>query len=616
MIAAAALLALPALAQRAPYSPARLALMREVTEARVSPDGRQAAFVTDISGALEVWTVATEGGWPTQVSALGEQAADARFSPDGRRLVFSSDYGGDERPDLFVADADGGEAENVTRSTQAETSPRFSPDGRRLAYLADPGQPFLFQLMVLELATKKRAQLTRETVNLHDPVWAPNGRTIAVLRSGDDAKGELLLVDAETGESRTVNPPFSNGIVIPEEFSADSRQLLCRARNERGFLQLYMVDAGTGRGSFLGDEEWDVDQAVFHPLAGILFTRNEGGASALYRLLSPEGRPEQLLKSRGRIEDFSVDKAGARLVYVWSDSTHAPDVWTLELRGGSPRRLTQSMLAGVKPESLSKAELIQYKSFDGLIVRALYLRPVNKRLGDPPPLVVNVHGGPDWQTYDDWSAERQALAEAGLAVLAPNYRGSTGYGAEFQAANRKDWGGADRRDLIAGVEWLAKKKEIDKRRVGITGGSYGGYMTLIALAKSKGEWAAGAEAYGMPDLVQDYELTKDRFGDWYQTQMGNPKADAKLFHDRSAINFLDRMTAPLLIFQGANDTNVPKAESELVYNALKKRGVPVELVVYPDEGHGFTKRKNRVDCYTRLADFFRKRLAPPAGSSR
>jgi dipeptidyl aminopeptidase/acylaminoacyl peptidase len=326
-------------------------------------------------------------------------------------------------------------------------------------------------------------------------------------------------------------------------------------------------------------------------------------------MFGPDAQPELILKARGRIEDFSLDRSGTRVVYTWSDSVHAPDAWTLDLRGGAPERLTQSMFGGVKSESLSKAELVKYKSFDDRIVSALYLRPAVARLGDPPPLVVEVHGGPDWQTYDDWSAERQALAEAGFAVLAPNFRGSTGYGAEFQEANRKDWGGADRKDLLAGIAWLAKKKEIDKRRVGLTGGSYGGYMTLIALAKNKGEWAAGAAAYGMPDLVQDYELSKDRFADWYETQMGNPKADAKLFADRSAINFLDNMKAPLLIFQGANDTNVPKAESELVYNELKKRGVDVELVVYPDEGHGFTKRKNRVDYYGRLVDFFRKKLS-------
>ncbi|MBI3553844.1 MAG: S9 family peptidase [Elusimicrobia bacterium] len=595
---------------REPYPAERLALVRDVTEARIAPDGRTVSFVSDITGALEVWSVGSRGGWPDQLSALAEQATDVRYSPDGLRLVFASDFGGNERPDLYLVDSEGGETQNITVSTRAETSPRFSPDGRRLAYLADPEQPFLFQLMVMDLTTRKSRQLTHETVNVHFPAWSPNGRLIAATRSGDDQKGELLLVDSETGETRSVAPPTAGGIIIPEQFDPLSRSLLCRARNEKGYLQLYLLEVATGQGNFIGYEEWDVDQAVSHPFAGIVFTRNEGGVSGLYRMKTPEAEPQQLLKARGRIEGFDLDRSGEKAVYLWSDSTHATDAWVLDLKTGLSVSVTKSMLGGVRPESLSRAEMINYKSFDSEHVEMLYLRPDNHRLGSPPPAVVFVHGGPDWQIYDDFNAERQALAEAGIAVIAPNFRGSTGFGKEFLDANQKDWGGGDRRDLIEAVKFLAKRHEIDPARVGITGGSYGGYMTLIALAKNKGEWAGGVEAYGMPDLVQDYELTKGRFGDWYQTQMGDPKAQEKLFYDRSAINFLDNIKAPLLIFQGANDTNVPKAESELVYSRLKALGRDVEMVVYSDEGHGFTKRGNRADYYKKTVEFFVKHLAP------
>lgn len=597
---------------RSSYSPERLALVRDVSEARISPDGRGVAFITDITGALEVWTVPSPGGWPLQVSSLGQQAGGLRFSPDGGKILFESDFGGNERPDLYLVDSEGGAVENLTSSTQAETGPRFSPDGRRIAFTSDPGRPFLFQLMVMDLSERKPVQLTHEAANVHFPVWSPDGRSIAVTRSGDDEKGDLLLVDAFDGKLRVVPPPVAGGILIPEEYAPDSRSLLCLARNPTGFLQLYLLELASGQGRFLGPSEWDVDQAVFHPAAGIIYSRDEGGASALYRLRDPDSKPETLLPRGGRIEEFDLDESGKSLAYLWSDSRHAPDAWVLDLETGGSRPVTRSMLGGVKPEDLSRAEIISYPSFDHRTIHALYLRPKVPRLGNPPPAVVVVHGGPDWQTFDDFSPMRQALAEAGFAVIAPNYRGSSGYGRQFQELNHKDWGGGDRQDLIAGVRYLAAGKEIDPRRVGITGGSYGGYMTLLALAKSQGEWAAGVEAYGMPDLVQDYEITKDRFGDWYETQMGTPQTHAKLFHERSAVNFLDGIKAPLLIFQGANDTNVPRAESELIYGKLKGRGSPVELVVYPDEGHGFTKRANRTDYYKKTVDFFVRRLAAPA----
>jgi len=607
------ILAQAACAEGPPIPPERLALVREVSEVRISPDGRSLAFITDITGALEVWSVPSGGGWPLQLSSLGEQASEIRYSPDGRGIVFASDFGGDERPDLYWVDPAGGTAWNLTSSTQAETSPRFSPDGRRLAYTADPGQPFLYQLMVMDLGTRRPSQLTREEVNVHFPVWSPDGRAIAVTRSGDDQRGDLLLVEAATGEKKVVLPPVPEGILIPEDFSPDGKSLLCRARNPAGFLQLYLLELGSGQGRFLGPGRWDVDDAVYHPVAGILFTRNEGGSSSLYRL-RPPGSPERLLAPGGHIEGFDLDAPGRRLAYLWSDSRHAPDAWVLDLKTRRRTRVTQSMLGGVKSEELSRARFVSYPSFDGTLIHALLLRPRVPRLGEPPPAVLVAHGGPDWQIFDDFNPMRQALSEAGFAVLAPNFRGSTGYGKAFEDLNHKDWGGGDLQDLIAGVRFLAAKGEIDPKRVGITGGSFGGYMTLLALAKTPGEWAAGVEAYGMPDLVLDYELTKDRFGDWYRTQMGTPKTHPELFRDRSAVNFLDRIRAPLLIFQGANDTNVPKAESELVYRRLKERASPVELVVYPDEGHGFTKRKNRADYYQRTVEFFLKHMGNGSAS--
>ena len=364
-----------------------------------------------------------------------------------------------------------------------------------------------------------------------------------------------------------------------------------------------MAGHGPGQGRSSG-RAWDVDGAKWRKGLGIILHQNQGGLSALWKMAGPDAAPAALLPAQGRIEDFDVDAAGAKAAYLWSDSAHPADVWLLDLKTGKKAPATRSLLAGLKPEGLSQGRMIRYSSFDGKAVNALYLQPASPRLGSPPPLVVIPHGGPDWQTYDDFSPLRQALAEAGFAVLAPNFRGSTGFGRDFLAANRKDWGGGDLKDLVAGVRYLSIRQEADPSRVGITGGSYGGHLTLMALAKTPGVWAAGAQCYGMPDLVQDNELTKGRFGDWYETQMGTPQTQAALFKERSAIHSLDAIKAPLLIFQGANDTNVPLAESELVYNELKKLGRPVELVVYPDEGHGFTKRKNKTDYVRRTVDFF------------
>lgn len=597
-------------ADRPAYEPQSFALVRRTTNVRAAPDGKTAYFAADITGAMELWSVPAAGGGPVELTGLGQQVTELDVSPDGEKIAFASDYGGDERPDLFLVPASGGPAENLTLSTRAETSPLFSPGGERIAFLADPSEPFVFNLFVMDLATRKELQLTREIVNIRHPLWSPDGRRIAAARTGDDRTGDLILAAADGSGLKYVSPPVKGGMLIPQAWSPDDGRLLTTAEDERGFYRLYLIDAA-GQGRYIGPAGWDVERAKWNKRSGIVFTRNEGGACALYRLRAPDGKLERLAPSKGRIEDLALDAEGRFVFYDWSDSSHAPDAWKLDLKTGRNIQLTHSMLGGVKAEDLTAGEIISYPSFDGRTISAIYLKPRAARLGSPAPLVVMVHGGPDWQSYDDFQPMRQALSEAGFAVLAPNYRGSTGFGRSFLDANRKDWGGGDRQDLIAGAKFLAARGEIDPKRVGITGGSYGGYSTLYALARNQGEWAAGVAAYGMPDLKLDYELSKSRFAAWYETMMGNPESDAALFKERSAITYLDDIKAPLLIFQGANDTNVPLAEAELIFRRLKKLGRDVDLVVYPDEGHGFTRRANLTDYYGRSVSFFTAKLGRP-----
>ncbi len=592
---------------RPPYPAETLALVRQIEEFEFSPDGKRAAFVADITGTLEVWSVPVEGGWPDQLTALGQQPTGLRYSPDGKRIVFISDFGGDERGDIYMMGHDGDSLVNITLSTHAETSPRFSPDGADLAYTADPDRPFVYQLMVRHLITGHSKRLTFEPVNVHQPVWSPDGGMIAVTRSGDDQKGELLLVPMTGGGPRVIAPPVPGGILFAEDFSPNGRNILCRARNARGFMQLYLLEIKTGNGQFLGPDEWDVEEARWHAEAGIVFTRNVAGRSALYRMTGPKDG-EVVLEPVGHIADLELHPSGSSAGILWGDSGRPQDVWMVELAGKRRRQVTRSTIGGLDAGTLARGEIFTYRSFDARNIHAVLIKPRVHRLGSPPPAVVVAHGGPDWQAFDDFSPLRQALAEAGFLVVAPNFRGSSGFGREFLDANNMDWGGGDLRDLEWAARRLGELGELDVRRVGVTGGSYGGYLTLMALTRSTMTWAAGVEAYGMPDLTLDFELSKDRFQDWYATEMGTPQSQPVLFRERSAIHFVDRIRAPLLIFQGANDTNVPPAESEKIHAALKARGSPVELVVYPDEGHGFTRRVNRTDYYRRTVDFFIKHL--------
>lgn len=615
------------------YTPEQLALIRTVSECQLSPDGQAVAFVTDITGAPELWTVPAAGGWPTQLTDLNENVSDVRWSPDGTWLVFASDYGGNERRDLFRVAAAGGATEKLTDTPLSESEPRPAPDGKRLAFTADPDKDFDFQLHVMDLETKVVRRLTREKEKVQVLRWSPDGRTIAINRSGDDQKGDLLLVEATTGATVSVPPPVKDGILWPAAFAPDGKALLLRARNEKGFVQMAVLGLAlpsepgkpatpTGPPTFVGPGDWDVTEAYW-TRHGFVFVRNEGGRHRLGLMPWP-GDTWNRWPATGSLRHVSVDQAEGRISLLREDANRPADVWVLDWgshpRPGSPgdtrtltgpaKQVTFSLLGGVKPEQLSTGRMVSYKSFDQRDVHTLLVAPRVPRLGSPPPAVVYVHGGPNGQHALSFDPYIHVLAEAGFAVLAPNYRGSTGYGKAFEDLNNKDWGGGDLQDLVWAVKHFAAKGEIDGKRVGITGGSYGGYLTLMALAKTPDVWSAGVEMYGMPDLTMDYLLTKSRFGDWYETEMGNPKTHAALFRERSPLPYLEDIKAPLLVFQGANDTNVPKSESDLLIAVLKELKKDYAYIVYDNEGHGFSRRTNLLDFYRRSREFFAKNLGP------
>ncbi len=582
----------------------------DLSEIALAPDGRELAFVSDRSGAYELWTLALAGGKaagePLQRTRARESVGGLAWAPDSSALVFEMDRGGDERTDLWLLRRGAAEAERLTDTRLAEHAATFAPDGRRLAFVADPGKPFLFNLHLMDLATREVRQLTREVNGLRSPRWRRDGGALVATLTPDDQRGPLLVIDAESGAVRRIPPPRKDGIAWPIDF-LPSGELLVATTNPAGFAQLARVDLSSGAFVFFGPAEWDVEAAAVADDGAILVSRNVRGESEVGWLRAGDASP-RVLANGGVVEDLSLARAGDFAAVMRETSRHPDDVSLVELATGASSTALPPDLGSVAPRSLTRADLLMFWSAGGVRIDILLWRPLQKPLGSPPPAVVWVHGGPDSQSRAYFSPTFQALAEAGFAVISPNFRGSAGYGRKFLDLNNMDWGGGDLADLLGAVDALAAAGEIDPERVGIAGGSYGGYLTLRAITAAPGRFRAAIDMFGMPDLVVDYELTRDRFGSWYETEMGTPRTHPALFRERSPIHALDRVRAPLLVLQGANDTNVPKAESDLVVERLRAGGHDVQYVVYPDEGHGFTRRENRLDALVRSVEFFVRHL--------
>jgi dipeptidyl aminopeptidase/acylaminoacyl peptidase len=590
----------------------------DISEVAIAPDGDEIAFVSDRSGAYELWTLALVGGAapgePVQRTHEGDSVSGVSYSPDGRSLVFARDRDGDERPDLYLLRRDASAPEALTRTPLAEQGARFSPDGTRLAFVSDPDRPFRMNVHVMDLATRATRKLTRDPTDVLSPRWARDGSTLVATATPDGQRGELVVIDVESGKERRLAPPARNGIAWPIE-PVPSGALLAIATNAQGFAELAAVDLATGAARFLGPGDLDVDASDVAADGTALYAGNRRGESEI-ALRLPAAAAAATLWRGGVVRDLAIARRAPVAAVVVEESSRPPEVRLVALPGGAITTAVPAHLEGVDPGELGRAERVEVIGAGGLPIDVFVWRPRVARLGSPPPAVVWPHGGPESQTRAEFSPTFQALAEAGFVVVAPNYRGSSGYGRAFLDANNRDWGGGDLGDLLASVDALAGRGELDPARVGIGGGSYGGYLTLRAITAAPDRFHAAVDMYGMPDLVFDYRLTEDRFGTWYETEMGTPETHAELFRERSPIHALDRVRAPLLVLQGANDTNVPRAESDLVVEALRARGHPVDYRVYEGEGHGFMRRANRIDALERTVAFFVRWLGEPARASR
>lgn len=305
-----------------------------------------------------------------------------------------------------------------------------------------------------------------------------------------------------------------------------------------------------------------------------------------------------------------------RVMLSHEASNQPGDIWVYDLGTNKATQLTYSAVASLRATPLPASQLVHYKSFDGKIITALMWVPFNlKRDGSNPALVLP-HGGPTGQMVDYWNTDVAALVSRGYICIAPNPRGSTGYGLDFQKANFQDLGGGDLKDEIAGVDFLKATGYVDPKKIGITGGSYGGFMTLIAIGKAPEIWAAAVEEYGIINWNTMLKSSDPSLNEYLKALLGDPEKNQKIYEEDSPITYIRNSKAPLLVLQGDNDPRVPKEEAQQVVDILKKEGRIVDAHYYPNEGHGFVKRENQIDAIRRTIDWFDQHLKGNTAATR
>jgi dipeptidyl aminopeptidase/acylaminoacyl peptidase len=580
-----------------------------------SPDGKQILYSGNASGRINLWVMNADGTGAHQLLHSDDAQSGAIWSKDGGGLVYQQDRGGDEIYDLYTVTAAGGPPQALTQTEQiSETNPHFSPDGKLLAFQHKEKQGSSVNLAVMDWSTHQMRLLTHEK----DPkrswdivAWSPDGTTLYANRGDLHEDVSAWSVEVATGDARELTPHQGNVLIGASSLSPDGKTLLIGSNEKDGYGNVALLDLATLQKRWITDTQWDAQPGSFSP-AGDVFTwsLNADGRTSIHFTDAktykevPRAIPEGLNDENGNPTPFASD---GRFLFVHQDSTHAPNFYVLST-GGTPVQITHVESTGLRNAVLPPSQLVHYASFDGKIISAFLAMPFNLKRDGKNPLIVLPHGGPTGQVEDSFSPRIIALVSRGYTVIAPNVRGSTGYGVAFEKANYQDLGGGDLQDEIYGVKFMEATGFIDSKKVGITGGSYGGFMTLMAIGKAPDIWAAAVEEYGIIDWYTMLQHSDPLLQEYEKSLLGDPVKDRAKYEAASPIQFLRNERAPLLVMQGERDIRVPREEAAQVIDILKKQGRTVDVVYYPQEGHGFMKRENQIDEITRMVDWFDKYL--------
>ena len=605
----------PVSASAAPVPIAALFDVHGGMDAAWTPDGGAVVFSSNLSGRYNLWTIPAAGGEPKWLTQSDDRQSTIAITPDGR-AIFESDHAGNEMYDLYAVPLSGGAAVNLTQTPEAtETDTAVSPDGRTIAFAHRLKTEASSNIAVMDLASGKARLLTHEAAA--DSAWnlvgfTAGGATIIADR-GDfgDTRSTVYAIDAASGRATALTP--ASNFVEATAVSRDGAHIAVTFE-VGGARQAGLLDAATGKVTPLKPDAWEQSAGDFSPDGGVLiFSSNVDGRRTLFAYDVKRGTTRALPLPPGVNSEASYTRQGfspdgSKLLVTHQSGNASAEFWVVDMAAWTSAPLTRFGSAALSPDRLPPSQLVHYKSADGTVISAFMWVPFNLKRDGGAPGIVYPHGGPTGQTIDRFDRTALALASRGYVVIAPNPRGSTGYGREFEQANRRDLGGGDLEDEVAAKRFMVATGYVDAKRVGITGGSYGGYMTLMAVAKTPKEWAAGVEEYGIIDWAHMYVTEAPTLQSYQRGLMGQPDTDAAVYKASSPMTYIDQERAPLLVLQGDNDIRVPRTQAEQVVAALKANGRTVDAHFYAGEGHGFAKQENQIDSLTRLVDWFDKYL--------
>ena len=602
------------------YPVRRFFATRSIGGYDVSPDGAELAFVTNMTGATELFRVPASGGWPVQLTFEQQSISQVGYSPDGRWIAFLQDEGGDENYQLFLLPRSGGQKDILTLYPQSRhIAFQWSANSRRLYYTANRRNPRVFDVYRYDLTTGRETLVVNGTDEGDGTVAAvaDNEKELFLVVCVTNLRYKLYRVDVARKKLEEVTPGRESGAectLHAAHWVAGQRRLYFLTNLDSdvhgiGFLQFPQGRFAWHR-QVAGTEISDL--SVSRDGRSIAWSENRSGA--LNAMLEQAGRVRKLSGGLSTATRLQFSRDGRVLASVRSSPTQAHDLFCTDVRSGKTQQATLARTAAIPEAHLVEPQLVHYPSFDRRTISGFLYLP---KTGKPPfPTVVWPHGGPEHQEIAEYRPRHQFFANHGFAVFVPNFRGSTGFGQRFQRLIYRDWGGGHYKDVLWGVRHLIRKRVVDPERLGIYGGSFGGYTTLWALTQDPDLWKAGVAVVAPTNLLTFIESTHPSWRRACIEMIGDPDRDREYLRSRSPIEYVDSIRAPLLILHGANDPRVKRTEADQFVSRLQSRGIPVEYKVFEGEGHGWHTLERTFEEMDLALDFLNWHLKKPVLKDR
>lgn len=580
-----------------------------------SADEKSILYYSNKSGIFNAYTVPVTGGTPTQLTnSTKESTFSVSYFPSDARFIYSYDRGGNENSHLYLRELDGTERDLTPGEKVKANFLGWSHDRHSFYFSTNERDPRFFDIYEMPIGTFKPSLIYKDETGYDIGDISYDKKYIAFEKSGgSQADSDIYLYNVATKEMKNITPHTGDMANSAQAFDVTSKYLYYLTDSGSEFRYVARYNLTTGKTEVVEKTPWDVSYTYFSYSGKYRVTAvNEDARTKIKIYDMATGKPVALPQlPNGDITGVRISDSEKLMAFYLSGDRSPSNLYVYDFATKKATKLTDSLNPEINPTDLVDSQVIRYKSFDGVDIPSILYKPKHASAQNKVPAVVLVHGGPGGQTRVGYNAMTQYLVNHGYVILGVNNRGSSGYGKTFFASDDGKHGREPLWDCIEAKKYLASLGYVDEKKIGIAGGSYGGYMVLAALAFKPAEFAVGVDIFGVSNWVRTLQSIPpywESFRKSLYKEIGDPSKDLENLRAVSPLFHADKIVKPLIVLQGANDPRVIKPESDEIVESIKKRNGVVEYVLFDNEGHGFTKKANEIRAYKSILDFLDRYL--------